>query len=399
MRLRTWLFTGGIVLWLGGLGWLVLHSTPAAPPAPELLEQEASGAQWLKTAAAAGNWVGNEACRNCHPQQFNSHSKTPHARTVRPLPPGESRPEFQKTASVRDEQHGIEYTVRVENGTHYIVAAAGGKTTQGAPGWVFGTGTHSWAYLSREPKGFREYRISYYPKTKEWNFTPGQGPADPVRDPLGKTHTDLSVASCFGCHSTVLVGTKERLDLENSRLNIGCESCHGPGKAHVESANQYAAAMRAGGGTPPPLNSLALPAKLTGERQVKMCSQCHRNPTDVPDGDPRLEGQLARFAGAALMRSRCFQESGRELSCSSCHNPHEPASRSLAHYDAACGKCHSGNRGTTTCRAGRTSQCVSCHLPEQKIARKLPLNFHNHWIRAVIPEEERAGTQMKTPPP
>jgi len=38
-------------------------------------------------------------------------------------------------------------------------------------------------------------------------------------------------------------------------------------------------------------------------------------------------------------------------------------------------------------------------MPLQQIARKLPLRFHNHWIRPGLPDEEllQIGAALATP--
>ena len=93
-----------------------------------------------------------------------------------------------------------------------------------------------------------------------------------------------------------------------------------------------------------------------------------------------FESQIARFPGAALMRSACYTQSEGRLTCSTCHNPHERASTEPRSYDASCGKCHTP-AAKNLCKAGKTELCVTCHMPKQQIARKLPLEFHNHWIK------------------
>src|SRR5262249_10120405 len=158
-----------------------------------------------------------------------------------------------------------------------------------------------------------------------WNLTPGQGKLNATETALGALYSPLGIASCFGCHSTVLVGTPEALDFEHSKLNVGCESCHGAARKHVESAQQLATGSIR-------LTDLVRPETPTGSTATELCARCHRSQTDFRAGDPTLESQLARFSGVALMRSRCFTETAGRLSCLTCHNPHQPASRLAASY-------------------------------------------------------------------
>lgn len=391
MRRRVVLLAGSVMVGVAVAGAVALLSGEketapapgAAPPSP----QEEIGTRWLRAPGTESEFAGNAACQTCHPKEFRWHAGTPHARTLHPLAPGTARPEFADPNGVADPTHKLAYTTLAEDGKSWVVVSDGDKAQRGRPDWVFGSGTHAWTYVSRGGNGFVEYRISYYPETKEWNFTPGQGPDDPLAFSLGQVSSDLGAAACFGCHSTVLVGTKERLDLDRSVLNVGCESCHGAAKAHVESAKEYAEARKAHPEAPPSPASLVRPPKPRGEEQVRMCSRCHRQPIDAPEGHPDVEKDLPRFAGAALVRSACFKQSGGKLACTNCHNPHQPASKDASHYDRACLSCHTKPHGNP-CLVGETARCASCHMPEVKIARKLPLRFHNHWIRRTAAAAE-----------
>lgn len=351
---------------------------PAAPPEPPH-PAEAVGRQWLKPVGAEAEYAGNEACRSCHSAEFEGHASSPHSRTVHRIAPDEPRPEFHQPVTVTDRQNGLSYSI-VPEGPAGVLVARGEKGEQrGGPTWAFGSGTHAWTYLREEGKRFTELRLSYYPKTREWNFTPGQGPANPLGVLLGQQYAPLGAAACFGCHSTVLVGTPDGLELGRSLLDVGCESCHGPARRHVESATAGERPM-------------VTPQSPAGGDQMKTCGACHRTPT-VGEPSPMMESQLARFAGPALMRSRCYLESGGRLTCTTCHDPHRPASRSAVFYDAKCGGCHDPAAGKG-CSAGRRKDCVSCHMPKQKIARKLPLIFHNHWIRKTLPPEEEIMREL-----
>jgi len=355
-------------------------STQEIGPRP-LTPQEAVGQQWLKAPGAETAFAGDAACRECHAAEFKTHSRSPHARTVKRLGSGEKRSEFLTTGQVEDPQGGVVYTTSSSALEGVIMARTGDKTTQGSPHWVFGSGTQAWSYLGEREGGFLEYRVSYYPPAKTWTFTPGRGPQDPPTEPLGHHYNHLEAAACFGCHSTALIGSKQRLELGRSLLNVGCESCHGAARAHVESAKQLAVKASGASGT------LVKPAALKGQAITEKCGACHRLPPNGEARDEVIEAQLARFPGAALVRSRCFKESAGKLTCVTCHNPHQQASREPTSYDRACLSCHTPPRGEP-CAKEKTSRCVSCHMPVQQIARRLPLRFHNHWIRPGLADDE-----------
>jgi hypothetical protein len=79
---------------------------------------------------------------------------------------------------------------------------------------------------------------------------------------FGRLNADERKAGsqCIGCHVS---GPKEPIEVEGSVANasVQCESCHGPGKAHVEAAKAGNAAA-------------AKMVKLPPER---VCASCHND--------------------------------------------------------------------------------------------------------------------------
>lgn len=68
---------------------------------------------------------------------------------------------------------------------------------------------------------------------------------------------------CQGCHTT---GFEMKPDPKFAELAIGCEACHGPGKAHADS----------GGGA-----HIVNPAKLPTDRREMICESCHTSGHDI----------------------------------------------------------------------------------------------------------------------
>ena len=349
---------------------LIVMSMSSNKPAQKLDPQSQIGVEWIKPAGTEAAYAGNEACKSCHPREFDPYSKSPHSKTVRAIPQGEERKEFDSSQTVFDEHHNISYSVLKTEGKNQFVANTGKAEARATAKWLFGSGTHAWTYLGQNGPAFLQFRISYYAADGSWNFTPGSGPNVPLTNPLGDVYTSAQAAACFGCHSTVLTGTRQNLDIAHSVLNVGCESCHGPSKAHVESASAGTSAGRA----------MVKPALHTGPEIMTMCGACHRIPVAVSDEAAANNTQIARFPGLALVRSRCFKESAGKLSCISCHDPHQSTRQQQASFESKCLNCHSKPHGAT-CTLNEHTGCINCHMPSESIARKLPLNFHNHWIR------------------
>ena len=379
IRLKDWLSRNLIATAAVALLVLTLAITVVVPllnrPGDRPDPQEQIGLAWIKPVGSEAAYAGSEACKSCHPKEYESYIASPHSHAVHLIPAGKELPEFDSHQTITDDRNNIIYSVQKGGGKNQIVATAGSHTELGEARWVFGSGTQAWTYLSQDDQKFIQLRISYYPPSKTWNFTPGSGPGAPYHEPLGDPYTPGQAAACFGCHSTVITGTRKKLDFDHSILTVGCESCHGPSRSHIESVQ--------GGGASGATGQAAIikPPSHDGPQTMQLCGACHRVPVAVKDENASASPQLARFPGVALPRSRCFTESSGKLSCVTCHNPHQSTvQQTEASFDQKCINCHSKPHGTT-CSNGQTSACVSCHMPVETIARKLPLRFHNHWIR------------------
>jgi Flp pilus assembly protein TadD len=152
---------------------------------------------------------------------------------------------------------------------------------------------------------------------------------------------------------------------------IRCESCHGPGSAHLAAVGKGA-----------PAEGIINPRKLSPDASIEICGQCHagfgRHIDPAPD-DLLIANQVQ-----AMRASECFIQSGRSFSCTSCHNPHQDL-----HGDAAatrtCLGCHSKEvaQRAAVCPVNPSSGCIGCHMPSVDVG---PLHLVDHQIR-VHPEQ------------
>jgi len=166
----------------------------------------------------------------------------------------------------------------------------------------------------------------------------------------------------------------------------GCESCHGPGKAHVD-----------GGGDKSRIISFTDLAKHEASR---ICLDCHQfgedhshftrsahalNSVSCTDchsaHQPAVKPRLLKAAQPQLCY-RCHQSVRPDFSrpthhrvneglvdCTSCHNPHGGSLlrqlRATASQDAVCFTCHTDKQGPFTFEHApiKTEGCISCHNP------------------------------------
>jgi predicted CXXCH cytochrome family protein len=151
-----------------------------------------------------------------------------------------------------------------------------------------------------------------------------------------------SCAECHGdVHKNFKTATHARLRAEgNNAVNIGCESCHGPGSIHKESGGSK--------------HTIVNP-----DKSPDVCFQCHL--------DKRGEFNLAHSHPVM---------SGK-VTCTDCHNPHSgPAiisgGTALMSDNEMCGKCHTAQRGPFVFEHEAVREgCTVCHNPHGTVNDKM----------------------------
>jgi hypothetical protein len=157
----------------------------------------------------------------------------------------------------------------------------------------------------------------------------------------------------------------------------------------------------------------AIPTKMPPigferDRQVEICAQCHggigQNLTPAFSFKPgeELSSRISLEANplarvdvhgnqvALLEKSKCFQSSPN-MTCSTCHNPHEPE-HEAASYSDKCLTCHQASACPTFSKMPKpaVTNCIDCHMPLQESNtlrvdledQQVPIKVRNHWIRA-----------------
>ncbi len=267
-------------------------------------------------------YVGSSVCRNCHPAQSDSQSKTDHAHALRRALPTDPGP---------------------------------GRRAQ----WAFGAGSKAMTWISQTGDDtLVEHGLSYYSATRSLGFTPGHANS---ADRVYRTFDPVATAlRCFRCHSTGPVTLAAGFRVQPSEPGVHCESCHGPGRAHAES-----------GGA----GKIQNPKRLSAAQINILCGTCHRQASDLDDGTDWSDAWNVRHEPSYLHRAACFRNSNGALSCLTCHASHQPLQTAASTYDSRCISCHP-KAAHTTPLASRS--CVSCHMPQVAVSRNL--KFTNHWI-------------------
>jgi hypothetical protein len=322
---------------------------------------------------AEKDYVGDQACRPCHADKVESYSNTAHHQTSR-LPDKETiLGSFAKGNNVlRTSNPGLSFRMDSRPDGFYqtsIWTSASLSARSERIDLVVGSGRVGQTYLYWKKDLLFQLPVSYWVDLDAWINSPG------YRD--GVANFDRPVPPrCLECHFTYAESVVEpnQYRPESVIPGISCERCHGPGLEHVAEKKW----KQRGGG------KIINPAKLSGDRQMEVCTQCHggrRYPLKTPfsyvPGEP-LDDYYRRDPGNAataidvhgnqvglLLMSRCYRSSS-QLTCSTCHDVHQPQ-RDAAAFSQRCLQCHRPSACGEFARLQDkiTSACIDCHMPVQ----------------------------------
>lgn len=320
-------------------------------------------------------YVGRDVCAECHAEQTRHFSGTGHARTFAKATGSPVAARLVDSGFTDVERDGgFRYEVR---GDALQARFAPSSTAEPFPlQYAIGSGDHAVTFLTLLPASDGvpagvEHRVSWFGHSDSPGLTPGHDgriAAEPHEE-FGLVKRGDSVSGCIACHTTTA-----QIDgdvVTHLRAGVGCEVCHGPGRAHV-------AAVEAGEDH----QEMLYGGRFAELDQIQHCGRCHRTVADVPRGRvAREETAIVRFQPVGLVQSRCYTESNGELSCTTCHNPHEHASRTTRQaYDNQCVSCHrAGDTDRAACPVSAREGCVACHMP--RVEFYSGIGFHDHWIR------------------
>ena len=353
---------------------VALPKSGAAVLASAVGGEEAIPPPPLVPRSEAHRFVGNDACAACHPRAVELHAKSTHAHTLFRGTDPEAMEGFRKPGSITDPNLKVKYSFRQEGGRPVFRVERTNRSgaVEVEPKYCLGSGHIGRTYLLEKGGVYMEARTSYFPRLKRWSWTPGQIDGTRSSSPVGATMSRFRTETCFMCHSTMLLREGDQVKPAESILNVGCERCHGPGADHV-------AAMRSG------KKSTDIYGLRTASAAalMRLCGECHKSPVDTSEEQLKRFPALPRFAAPALSVSNCYKNSGGQLSCVTCHEPHSMRVESL---DGPCMSCHSGQAGKwRPCPVNTKSGCVSCHMPLKSVDLPVGRQFRTHWIR-VYPE-------------
>ncbi len=217
--------------------------------------------------------------------------------------------------------------------------------------------------------------------------------------------------TCAACHDAQfndVSGTKhgmlEKLPAWNGKV-VGCESCHGPGKAHVEGSGDKTKIISFKNKNAKEISETCLGCHAGKEEHSNFrrgdhwrnnvgCTECHtahggKHELMKVDSLTLIGGASRQNPPVAMLRANeqqlcisCHSETRSQftkpfhhkvlegtMKCSDCHNPHggfEQKQTKLSFgIDAACIKCHADKQGPFVFEHAplKLEGCSTCHIP------------------------------------
>lgn len=411
----------------------------------------------LCTDAAIGTsdeWVGSEVCKECHTDRHQSWYKTYHRTMTQTASPESVVGQFDGQPVTA---WGVTVRPVMRNGDYWFDYYRPGAAQAFSRQRIVRTvGSHRYQQYLTQAEGAADnyYRLHWlwHIEDKRWVHMNAAFLGDDHQ------HFDQQVAlwnhNCIFCHNTgpephiqnydemlTLNAQGKSLDVERqslyrstvAELGISCETCHGPAAEHVKVNRNPI--RRWWNKIKDSDSSIIHPDKLSAERSVQVCGQCHgqrvpRNqrvlealirtgppyragddlnntmqpvwmdsqvPGDAqtdrfrlrfwPDETPRLTA----YEYQGLLQSECYIQS-EQLSCSNCHSMHAGNSAGMVTDwqlgNGPCLECHESYEKDISAHTRHSAEsegslCYNCHMPKINYG---VMTFHrSHRIEVPAP--------------
>lgn len=374
------------------------------------------------------DFLGSEACAECHTKQYQLWKESTHGKAGGPpnanviIGKFDSKPRNFKDATVVPQRTGAgKYvfnlsTQDLPSKIFTVDAVVGG-------GHMIGGGTQT--YFSEFPDGtYRFLPFDFIRKEQVWfgetNQARGWIPISKdlsINDlsewpPSRILGAHLLMDNCQECHGSQIQvkfdTEKKKYNTQFKSLSINCESCHGPGRQHVEIAKsgQIQSTQDIG------MRSLAT---LSKDESLGVCFRCHAlkdvlEPGYLQGKDleehyamkfPMLgenpyhaDGRIKAFGYQQNhLSSDCYLSGS--MTCVDCHDPHSQDYRDITGKalsgpfdDGQCTGCHGSKAVKPELHTfhkpeSEGSKCVSCHMPylqHQAMGKDLQFARSDHTI-------------------
>lgn len=328
-------------------------------------------------------FIGSVTCGNCHKDIYEKHIKTAHFLTSQIATAKNILGSFEagKNEFVFN---GFSKVVMERRDSGFFQAEYENGTERKARPFsiVVGSGKKGQTYLYWFKNNLGQLPISYLTQAAQWSNSPGYGNRVIFNRPV--------TSRCLECHSTyaqtISAPNVEPEEFAHNQIIYGvdCEKCHGPAKQHVEFQTQNPTVKTA--------KYIINPKTFSRKQSLDMCTLCHggRLAKTQPSFSFKAGDKLSVFFAidtaekdatnidvhgnqyGLLADSKCFKMS--QMTCTTCHSPHENETEKLALFSQRCLTCHNNENNenvqkvcklTAKLKETIKNNCIDCHMPEQ----------------------------------
>jgi predicted CXXCH cytochrome family protein len=382
---------------------------------------------------AADDYVDSKLCADCHSRQAQTYRLTGMGRSFYRPQPQNLVEDYAGGNSYYHEASDSHFTMIQRDGKYYQrryqIGYQGKETNveEKRIDFVMGSGNHARTYLHRTGRNtLQQLPLGWYSEGGgRWGMSPGYD--HPNHQFSGRQIT----YECMFCHNGYpKIPAANQEDGADPVFDgalpegIDCQRCHGPGGRHIALASSPGARQ------PDIRAAIVNPARLSPERAMDVCAQCHlqtnttvlshsilrygRGPFSYGPGEAlsafrisfdRPADSAARFEIVSsvyrLRQSACFLKSGGSMRCTTCHDPHNApgGEAAIQRYNTVCRQCHSSRFDRLIAAGAHTTSadCVSCHMPKRRTDDVVHVVMTDHYIQRKKPERDLLAALSERP--
>jgi len=350
-----------------------------------------------------------QSCQACHQQVFETFIQTAHFNTSSQAADRSIKGDFSEGRNIlRTRAEGVYFKMEKRaDGFRQTAQNSQARSRTERFDIVIGSGRKGQSYAYWKNGLLFQLPVSHL-AGEGWVNSPGYTD--------GQINFDrLITPRCLECHSASFkpAGTPSAPRYSSDyELGISCQNCHGDGSKHV-TYHATNPAEKIG-------QRILNPARFSRDRKLDNCALCHsgaarelRKPPFSYQPGARLEDYLSPESDrdnpspdvhgnqvALLRRSKCFRAS-EAMSCSTCHNVHQPE-RDLTQMARKCLQCHQQSQCKMAGKLGARlmDKCIDCHMPNEDSrlisvntpAKRISVYYRNHAI-GVYPKAADSALQ------
>ncbi len=419
MKCAAWGWTAAIVLGLGGsLVWVSVRDVNAVEAggsaeevAATLPAGEVSAAVRDKANdAGASVYTGSGSCWECHKRFHELWADSWHGLAMQPF----SEDFAERELTGQDEPIVMgEYAYCFDKETGKVHEEGPGGENDYPIAHVMG-GKYLYYFLTPMSRGrLQVLPVAYDVRKKEWYDTTAsmvRHAAEWEDAPLNWKERPLTFnTTCFDCHVSQLATNydlaTDSYKTEWSEPGINCETCHGPGEAHIRVCRQAKE-----GEVPADLKIIRV-REFSAEQNNSLCGPCHAKMRPITSqfqpGDEYFEHydlvslehrdfypdgrDLGENYTYTLWRLSPCAQSG-QLDCTHCHTSSGRNRFQGDKANQACMPCHKEHVQRPAAHTHHPAEsagsvCVNCHMPMTHFAR---MDRSDHSMRPPAPAATKA---------